>query len=144
MVLKIHNSTIHNRRRRPIQNSKFKTQKSRSEYNICISDRSKLRVDRTRKSLVRNSRVLSGFCYVSYTQWITSITASWRKHQQCKRTPFTLQKDSFCIPKRTLLHSNCIRFAYVNDNFGSRKEPFCDKNGAINAPSTHKNATRNL
>ena len=36
--------------------------------NICIPNRSKLRVERTRKSLARNSRVLSGFCYVVYTQ----------------------------------------------------------------------------
>ena len=144
MALKIHNSTIHNRRRRPIQNSKFKTQKSRSEYNICISNRSKLRVERTKKSLVRKSRVLSGFRYVSYTQHVTPIVASWWKQPQRKRTPFALQKDSFCPAKQTLLHSNCSRLAYVNGNFGSRKVPFCDKNGAISAPSTHKNATRNL
>ena len=124
MVLKIHNSTIHNRRRRPIQNSKFKTQKSRSEYNICIFDYSKLRVERTRKSLVRNSRVLSGFCYVSYTQWITPIAASWRKHPHRKRTPFTLQKDSFCIPKRTLLHSNCSRFAIRQSPIATQKQSF--------------------
>ena len=112
--------------------------------NICISDRSKLRVERTRKSLVRKSRVLGGFCYMSYTQRITLIAVSWRKQTQRKRTPFALQKDSFCLPKRTLLHSKCSRLAYVNGNFGSRKVPFCDKNGAISAPSTHKNATRNL
>ena len=38
------------------------------QHKICISNRSKLRAERTKKSLARNSQVLSGFCYVAYTQ----------------------------------------------------------------------------
>ena len=48
------------------------------QHNICISNRSKLRAERTNKSLARNSQVLSGFCYVSYTQWVMRIGVLWR------------------------------------------------------------------
>ena len=38
------------------------------QYHICISNRSKLRAERTKKSLMRNSRVLSSFVYIAYNQ----------------------------------------------------------------------------
>lgn len=43
------------------------------KYNICISNRSKLRVERTKKSFAQNSRVLRAQAYITYTQQITQI-----------------------------------------------------------------------
>ena len=44
-----------------IQKISDNTKRSDKANNICISNRSKLRAERTKKSLARNSRVLSDF-----------------------------------------------------------------------------------
>ena len=77
----------------------------------------KLRVERTRKSLVRNSRVLSGFSQLSTNQYLTTIplkirNITTRKNIRfcSKRSPFTLQRDSFCNAIVALLHAKKAPF----------------------------------
>ena len=86
--------------------------------NICISDRSKLRAERTRKSLAQNSRVLSRFSYIAYTQRVMSISSKNSKKRKlkkapfcCKRTTLAIRMYPFCIADVFVLHCKCIRFA---------------------------------
>ena len=86
--------------------------------NICISDRSKLRAERTRKSLAQNSRVLSHFSYIAYTQRVMPISSKISKKHKlkkapfcCKRTTLALPMYPFCIADVVVLHCRCIRFA---------------------------------
>ena len=97
--------------------------KALSLYNICISNLSKLRVERTRKSLARNSWVLNNFSYITNTQRITTSDSKInKKHERknasffCKRTPFALQLYSICIATVLHLHCKCSPFEKQKDN----------------------------
>ena len=97
--------------------------KALSLYNICISNLSKLRVERTRKSLARNSWVLNNFSYITNTQRITTSDSKInKKHERknasffCKRTTFALQLYSIYIATVLHLHCKCSPFEKQKDN----------------------------
>ena len=97
---------------------RLRIKKSFNPNNICISDRSKLRAERTRKSLARNSRVLSRFSYIAYTQRVMPISSKISKKHKlkkapfcCKRTTLALPMYPFCIADVFVLHCKCTRFA---------------------------------
>ena len=86
-------------------------------YNICISNRSKLRAERTRKSLTRNSWVLSAQPYIAYTQQITIFATEMCNFTQCKSYPFHCKRTTFalhsgfrCIAIGASLHSKGTTF----------------------------------
>ena len=96
----------------------LRRKKSFNPNNICISDRSILRAERTRKPLAQNSRVLSRFSYIAYTQRVTSTSSKNSKIRKlkkapfcCKRTTLVLPMYPFCIADVVVLHCKCSRFA---------------------------------
>ena len=66
--------------------------------NICISDRSKLRAERTRKSLAQNYRVLSRFSYIAYTQRVITIGSKISKIRKLKKAPFCCKRTTLALP----------------------------------------------
>ena len=74
---------------------------------ICIFSRSKLRVESTRKSLVRNSRVLSDLSYNVSTQQVTEESVSIRIKLLCWNDSILQQKEYNCTPFAVLLRFKC-------------------------------------
>ena len=73
-------------------------------HNICISNRSKLRVERTRNSLARNLWVLRVQRYAACTQRVMCVLArvcniikQKSSPFRCKRTPFAFHLSPRCI-----------------------------------------------
>ena len=92
--------------------------KSFNPNNICISNRSKLRAERTKNSLAQNSRVLNCFSYIAYTQRVITIGSKISKIRKlkkapfcCKRTTLAIRMYPFCIADVFVLHCKCTRFA---------------------------------
>ena len=115
--------------------------KTLSLYNICISNLSKLRVERTRKSLARNSWVLNDFSYITNTQRITTADSKInKKHERknasffCKRTTFALQLYSIYIAT--------VLICTVNVVLLKSKRTTNEKQDAIRPSKKHKNRPR--
>ena len=76
-----------------------------------------MRAERTRKSLARNSWVLSAQPYIVYTQQITIFATEMCNFTQCKSYPFHCKRTTFalhlgfrCIAIRASLHSKGTTF----------------------------------
>ena len=65
--------------------------------NICISDRSKLRAERTKNSLARNSRVLKRFSYIAYIQRVMTTDEKINKNHKRKKAPFRCKRTTFAL-----------------------------------------------
>ena len=86
-------------------------------YNICISNRSKLRAERTTKSLARNSWVLNVQPYIAHTQQLITLTADVCNFTQCKSYPFHCKRTTFA------LHSG-FRCISIRASLPSKSSPF--------------------
>ena len=90
-------------------------------YNICISNRSKLWVERTKKSLARNSRVLSDLRYIVDTQRVITSRTKVGKILIQKKRPFHRKRTTFALHSGLLynaigasLLSKCSPFVSVS------------------------------
>ena len=89
-----------------------------SQHNICILKPSKLWVERTRKSLAQNSRVLSSLRYIVENHYVATLVLKIGNAINVKNTPFNCKMTTFafhfslvCIATVVLLHFNCSPFA---------------------------------
>ena len=90
---------------------------------ICISNRSKLRVERTKKSLARNSRVLRVQWYVVYFQ-LFIVFGSWSvQFFKPQKPSFLFKMYYFCPSTVILLPSKSSPFAFQKYSLCIAKKP---------------------
>ena len=92
-------------------------------YNICISNRSKLWVERTKKSLARNSRVLSSKRYTTDTQRVITLETKISKSQIQKKRPFHRKRTTFTFHQLPFCYTIRASLLFKCSTFGEQRSP---------------------
>ena len=96
-------------------------------HNICISNRSKLRVERTRNSLARNLWVLRVQRYAACTQRVMCVLARVCNIIKQKSSPFRCNGTTFAFHLSLSCTAFCCTFAFQKYSFCTATETYIIK-----------------
>ena len=106
--------------------------------------RSILRAERTKKSSVRNSRVLSVQVHDAHTQQVMTFTTEMYNKPLTQTYMFRLQKCRFSNAIVPLLHTNSAAITHQKRHYYTPKAPLLENKGVISSAKHHKNGMTTL